>query len=428
MASQVLLSSASEHAGYLALPGGDEPCAFRLRATEHAFEIDGCPRLRAALAGQEEAVEQRLRRAGADAHAVLAELAEQLEASVRASTADVIPPSHRQSLPPVAYYEQLVRELDAVGWGSLLSVSPGLDELQLRVDDAAGRSHTLALVLPAEYPHAPPRARVSLPVPFEVIWPSAEATTAAPPSAPLTATLTGVITQFRAALARHQVLWDMLDDLDAHAWVLEPKHPGRECASRRIALGDHCSLQLELHAAAPTSLPELQFYGADRVIAPLRQALNANLARWQPDRSVRVNLIAVLQRELPAPPSAAVGAAAAEAYATECAICYEYELEGIVPESACDSCSKPFHKACLSEWLGALPTTQQSFNRLFVRSWDSEEAPAGRRRADSCVCVRVRARLGRVPVLHAADHGRGRAGLTSRVSRLRPAHSTWRVL
>ena len=45
-----------------------------------------------------------------------------------------------------------------------------------------------------------------------------------------------------------------LDDLDAHAWVLEPKNPGRECVSRRIALGDHCSLQLELHAAAPTSL------------------------------------------------------------------------------------------------------------------------------------------------------------------------------
>ena len=31
----------------------------------------------------------------------------------------------------------------------------------------------------------------------------------------------------------------------------------------------------------------------------------------------------------------------------------------------CDGCAKPFHQACLAEWLQALPSTQQSFNRLF---------------------------------------------------------------
>ena len=36
-----------------------------------------------------------------------------------------------------------------------------------------------------------------------------------------------------------------------------------------------------------------------------------------------------------------------------------------VPEIACDGCSKPFHKACLYEWLSALPSTRSSFNRLF---------------------------------------------------------------
>ena len=55
----------------------------------------------------------------------------------------------------------------------------------------------------------------------------------------------------------------------------------------------------------------------------------------------------------------------AEEYSVECAICYSYELDGAVPDVVCDSCSKPFHKACLTEWLRALPTTQQSFNRLF---------------------------------------------------------------
>ena len=120
------------------------------------------------------------------------------------------------------------------------------------------------------------------------------------------------------------------------------------------------------------TVPLAKKVGRGRVLSlepqqDLFQALNANLARWQPDRTVRLNLADVLQRELPAPPSAAGAgtnaAAAAEAYATECAICYSYELDGAVPESACDACSKPFHKACLGEWLRALPTTQQSFNR-----------------------------------------------------------------
>ena len=121
--------------------------------------------------------------------------------------------------------------------------------------------------------------------------------------------------------------------------------------------------------ASPASLPELQFLGADRVIAPLRHPLNANLAKWHPtERTVRLNLQTVLQRDLPPPPSAeqaGAGAADDDGYAAECAICYMYELDGAVPECACDGCSKPFHKACLGEWLRGLPTTQQSFNRLY---------------------------------------------------------------
>jgi hypothetical protein len=119
-----------------------------------------------------------------------------------------------------------------------------------------------------------------------------------------------------------------------------------------------------LHTSAPTSLPELHFLGADRLLAPLRHALNSNLSRWQPQRSVRLNLQEVLQLTFPSPQQGSMGGA--EDYAVECAICYNYRLEDqSVPECACDGCGKPYHGACLSEWLRALPTTQQSFNRLF---------------------------------------------------------------
>jgi E3 ubiquitin-protein ligase FANCL len=35
--------------------------------------------------------------------------------------------------------------------------------------------------------------------------------------------------------------------------------------------------------------------------------------------------------------------------------------EGLVPDRVCDngSCGRPFHSACLVEWLRAIPTTRQ---------------------------------------------------------------------
>lgn len=169
--------------------------------------------------------------------------------------------------------------------------------------------------------------------------------------------------------------------------MLEPLSASRDCVMRRIAIGGHCSLQIvrrdvpahpfslptpfsvvlvsqTLNVAAPTSLPELHFLGAERILNPMRQALNTNLARWSLQRSVRQNLEEVLETEFPSPQEAAESSA--EAYNVDCAICYNYRSETeAVPECACDGCGKPFHGSCLSEWLRGLPTTQQSFNRLF---------------------------------------------------------------
>lgn len=311
--------------------------------------LHGDAALRAALAGHEDALRQRLDRNAGDAAGLVAELLELLERRDRSDAP--------RGLPSAGYYELLIEELDAVGWDTLTSVSPGLDALELSVDDAAGRVHTLGLRVPADYPRAPPVAHVALPVPFALHWPDA---VGAPQAGGL---LRSAIAQFREALVPHQALWDQLDEIDELVWVLEPKVPTRDLVKRRVAIGSHCSMQMTLHSAAPAALPELQFFGADRVIAPLRRALNANLSLWRQSRSVRLNLEAVLQLSFPAPQLAAT--AGAEEYSVECAICYGYHLDGDVPECACDSCAKPFHRACLCEWLRALPTTQTSFGRLF---------------------------------------------------------------
>ena len=56
----------------------------------------------------------------------------------------------------------------------------------------------------------------------------------------------------------------------------------------------------------------------------------------------------------------------------ECGICYTLRLgdDQALPDKVCDEprCGKPFHRACLSEWLRSNPTTRQSFDTLFGKS------------------------------------------------------------
>ncbi|CAG8742326.1 6022_t:CDS:1, partial [Racocetra fulgida] len=52
-------------------------------------------------------------------------------------------------------------------------------------------------------------------------------------------------------LEKFQDVWSMLDDIDKHTWILEPYKPKRSDLMRRIALGNHCSLQIELDVSCP---------------------------------------------------------------------------------------------------------------------------------------------------------------------------------
>lgn len=218
-----LISADGATAGYLRVGGHDFALIIVPPMAGRAASLEGCALLRRALRGHELALLRRLQHA-ASVDGFVSELRELLERQLALAPA--------AALPPAAFYELLISEIDVVGWASLRSLSRQLDEVELDIDDAAGRSHTLSLALPAGYPDDLPVARVSLPAPFELRWPLGQR-----PS------LAAAVEQFRAALATHQALWDELDDFDRETWVLEPKHPTREESRRRIALGNHCSLQ-----------------------------------------------------------------------------------------------------------------------------------------------------------------------------------------
>ncbi|KAH9380237.1 hypothetical protein HPB48_022148 [Haemaphysalis longicornis] len=118
-------------------------------------------------------------------------------------------------------------------------------------------------------------------------------------------TLKAVYNKFKAEVDRLQEFWETMDDLDANCWVLDPVNARHSDCYRRLALG------MEL---------------------PSRNCAD--------------------------PP---------EDVDCTCGICYSYFLEGHIPDTLCQNthCSKPFHQACLAEWMRSLPSIRQNFDMFF---------------------------------------------------------------
>eukprot|EP00964_Phaeocystis_antarctica_P028822 scaffold16245_cov67-Phaeocystis_antarctica.AAC.4 len=218
-------------------------------------------------------------------------------------------------------------ELDGVGWSALRNISPSFDRLELELLDEAQRAHVLHLSLPSDYPASPPRAEVALPAPFELQWAAEQQRFSVRAAAPH-ARLRGAPAGYRAPLfatagATPRVERSArLGSAAAHCPGLLgltlrapgcAAHSGR--AARPLRVQEQvvrpsrsrrfCGVQaLRLHVAAPASLPTLQFLGAEKSLAGYRSALNARLAQWRPERSVRLNLEAVLDVKFPSPQEA----------------------------------------------------------------------------------------------------------------------------
>lgn len=309
-------------------------------APSRTFACDA--ELAALLAPHAAVLRRRLERA-ADVGAFLVELKDVAERVLRDARAE--------ALPPRDYYERLVGELAAVGWDSLASVGPSLRVIRLRAVDAAGREHALELELPPDYPRSPPRCSADLPAPLQLRWEDGAGRT-----------LLAVARQHRDAVERYQAFWDVMDEFDSRCWVLEPAGPSRAVASRRVAVARHASLHVEVDPAQPLAVCECRFLGAEAAVGPLRSRLNERLFAWDAAATPLANLQRLLGVEFPPPTTAT-----REEFTVECGICYSYRLDGAVPDRVCDNarCSRPFHCACLFEWLKALPDSRQSFGTVF---------------------------------------------------------------
>jgi E3 ubiquitin-protein ligase FANCL len=218
-----------------------------------AARLELSPELEALLAGYHEVVAARLHGSTSpsafllELQAILRRLAVGRSTGGRSSCNGDSDSDHRHLAASAyrgpAFYESLCSQLEHLGWGCIADLAEDLSSLTLRLADARGRPHELRLTLPPEFPAAPPLVvSADLPAPLPPPPPAA-------PKAPATSgnsSLGEAVARFEAALAQHQLLWDELDDLDAHAWVLEPQQPTRAGLMRRVALGNHVSLEVHV--------------------------------------------------------------------------------------------------------------------------------------------------------------------------------------
>lgn len=68
---------------------------------------------------------------------------------------------------------------------------------------------------------------------------------------------------------------------------MEPERPTPADTWRRVAVGSHCSITLDLDPQRPRApLAELRYMGSEAAVAPLRQSMHARCDCWDPARCV----------------------------------------------------------------------------------------------------------------------------------------------
>lgn len=247
----------------------------------------------------------------------------------------------------------LLQSLRAVGLARLVPRSDDLSTFEIGFADLAGRSHALEVRVPGAYPEDGLLVRDQLPVPAGgkpagwVQWAGLEEAVAA----------------WEAGVASHQGFWDEMDLVDAATWVLEPENPTRDSAFRRIAIGNHCSVHIEVDPEKPRAIPVLRLFGSEVALVDISRRCASLSSTWDPTRSILDNLVALVGSPLPS----RADAAGREDLSADCGICFCYRLKDKAPDRACEEprCAKPFHSQCLLEWLRAIPGARQSFNVIF---------------------------------------------------------------
>ncbi|CAG8497640.1 7291_t:CDS:2 [Diversispora eburnea] len=277
-------------------------------------KLYGCPNLKRLLHGHENALQQEL----------------------------IMISEKPEPMPTGKYYLSLLSELNSIGWEKLEILDPSLRNLTLKLSDSSSRKHIIYISIPTSYPHALLNARADIP---SISMTKFQA-----------ANLKDVINYYSKEFGNFQEVWEMLDDIDLNTWVLEPDKPKRSDLMRRIALGNHCSLKIEIDVNYPRKECQYELFGTESLIAPLHIKIAKNWNNWDTNLTVRRNFENILEITFPS-----FQTSLSSDINFDCGICYSYHFEGTIPDQSCNNnkCGQSFHR-----WLQAIPSTKKNFNTL----------------------------------------------------------------
>ncbi|KAI8063164.1 WD-repeat region-domain-containing protein [Gongronella butleri] len=350
--------------GFITLLGQEHYLEVQLPSRQQSFALYGSPELKALLQPHEKALETRLAQSQDIAWCLndLKSLLEQGEKDKIATTSD------REATKGVSAqkWKQVYSELSVIGFDKVHEMSDALDAFVFRYTDEKGRAHDIQARLTAMYPLHPPVMTLDLPATATIgqLLASASSDASNDASMLLVARLQDAYVQIEQLSA----FFDAMDDVDAHARVLAPVPVKRADVWRRLALGNHCSVQVHVDPSHPTARPaQTQFFGHEKHLKPFQTAWSAYT--WNPDASLFANLSAALPTIVSSSANAPGGRRTDEQDEMACAICFAYTLAGSndVPTEICNNphCNRGFHSSCIVEWLQSNPGTTMSFNILF---------------------------------------------------------------
>ena len=166
----------------------------------------------------------------------------------------------------------------AIGWHHVEDTNADMSRLTLSVTDSHHRKHVFDVrfdMSAGGYPWVPPAVSAELPVAVALTnWPS-QSTDGG--------NLKLVLAAVLAEAERYADLLDILEDLDTHTCVLEPRRPSFAVTNRRIALEKACSIYLDFPDPMrnPYEMCSIRFLGPPDKLEQYQNSLRANAQKWR---------------------------------------------------------------------------------------------------------------------------------------------------
>ncbi|CAL4067899.1 unnamed protein product, partial [Meganyctiphanes norvegica] len=237
----------------------------------------------------------------------------------------------------VDVFTRLLQDLEQLGWDNVTHVDPNFTFITLQEKDVKERIHKMRLKIPPDYPAHVPLIEAQLPTEFNVNWNAGGG-------------LNSVVAAWKQQIFNLQLFWDIMDELDHSALILDPPDPGPQHTTRRILLGNHVSVQLNINVSHPRSMPHCHLLGSAQIVAPLNTKLT-NSFQICGSQSLEVmsleSLMVIKEVTVREFPYGASKEGKISRLSIECFICFCMEQNQVIPNKSCKYWNQPRHQMCL---------------------------------------------------------------------------------